>query len=85
MSTKSTIAHGDDYHLYDELMDGGVYLEVSNAHDASIQIVEGRTVVKVRLPKALIERLKLDDQQLVEPSKMFDDESITNIISNGKK
>ena len=85
MSTKSTIAHGDDYHLYDELMDGGLYLEVKNARDASIQVVEGRTVVKIRLPKALIERLKLDNQQLVEPSKMFEDESVTNLISNGKK
>ncbi|MEE9444693.1 MAG: hypothetical protein V3V19_03405 [Cocleimonas sp.] len=85
MSTKSSIVSGEDYHLYDELMDGGVYLEVSNATNASIDIIDGRAFVKLRLPKELIERLKLDDTQLVEPSKMFDDDSIMNSISNGKK
>jgi hypothetical protein len=85
MSTKSSISSGENYHLYDELMDGGVYLEVINAHDASINIIDGRAVVKVRLPKELLDHLKLDDQQLVEPSKMFDDDSITNMITHGKK
>ncbi len=85
MSTKSSIASGEDYHLYDELMDGGVYLEVSNATDASIEIIDGRALVKLRLPKALIKRLKLDDVQLVEPSKMFDDDFVSNRINNGKK
>ena len=65
--------------------DGGVYLEVGNAQDASISIIEGRTVVKVRFPKELLEHLKLDDRQLVEPSKMFDEDSITNMRSDGKK
>ncbi len=85
MGTKSSIIAGENFHLYDELMEGGVYLEVSNAQDASINTIEGRTVVKVRLPKGLLEHLKLDDQQLVEPSKMFDDDSITNMRSDGKK
>ena len=41
--------------------------------------------MKVRLPKEFIERLKIDDQQLVEPSKVFDDDSITNIIIDAQK
>ena len=85
MSTKSSIASGENYHLYDELMDGGVYLEVNNAKDASLEVNEGHIRVKVRLPKEFIERLKLDDQHLVEPSKMFDDDSITNIIIDAQK
>ena len=85
MGAKSSIIAGENFHLYDELMDGGVYLEVGNAQDASISIIEGRTVVKVRLPKELLEHLKLDDRQLVEPSKMFDEDSITNMRSDGKK
>jgi len=85
MGTKSSIIAGENFHLYDELMDGGVYLEVGNAQDASISIIEGRTVVKVRLPKELLEHLKLDDRQLVEPSKMFDEDSSNNMRSDGKK
>lgn len=85
MSTKSTVALGDDFHLYDELMDGGLYLEVANAYNAAIEIVEGCPVVKVRLPKALIQRLKLDDVQLVEPGQMFDEGSISNLFCKVKK
>ena len=85
MSTKSSIARGEGYHLYDELMDGGVYLEVNTTTDASLEVIDGHIRVIVRLPKALIERLKLDDQQLVEPSKMFDGDIATNMIIDVKK
>lgn len=85
MSTKSSIAYDDNYHLYDELMDGGVYLEIRNAQDASIEVLEGRVVVRVRLPKALLDRLKLDDEQLVESSGMFDVDATMNRIHDAKK
>ena len=50
-----------------------------------VEIIDGRAVVKVRLPKELLEHLKLDDQQLVEPSKMFDEGSLSNVIARDKK
>lgn len=81
MSTKATIAHDDNYHLYDELMDGGIYLEVRNAENASFEVTNGHTYVHVRLPKELIKRLKLDDKQLVESGAMFDDDVAINAVN----
>ena len=71
MSTKSSIASGENFQLYDELFDGGVYLEVDNTENASIKIVDGRTFITVRLPKALVDRLKLDDVQLLGINRHF--------------
>lgn len=66
MSTKSTLAHDDNYHLYHELFEGGIYLQVTNPENARIEKEAERVNVTVRLPESLLKRLKLDDKQLEE-------------------
>ena len=85
MSTKSSIASGENFQLYDALFDGGVYLQVDNAENASLKIVDGRTFVRVLLPKALVERLKLDDVQLLESTGTFDEDPLSNEPHHAKK
>ncbi len=67
MSTKSTIAHGDSFHLYDEVIDGGIYLEL-DTDDVSLDYGKDlkQPRLRVRLPKALLDRLTLDGKPLVE-------------------
>ena len=72
MSTKNPIANGELFQLYSELFDGNVYLEVET-EDAEIIINEHRSVIKLRLPKELLKRLKLDDIQLEETPGAFDE------------
>lgn len=67
MSTKSTIVHGDSFHLYDEVIDGGIYLELDTDDvllDYGKDLKQPR--LRVRLPKALLDRLTLDGKPLVE-------------------
>ncbi|MEN9501634.1 MAG: hypothetical protein RI964_919 [Pseudomonadota bacterium] len=67
MSTKSTIAHGETFHLYDEVIDGGIYLELDTDDvvlDYGKYLKQPR--LRVRLPKALLDRLTLDGKPLVE-------------------
>jgi hypothetical protein len=61
MSTKSTIASGDSFHLYDEVIDGGIYLEL-DTDDVSLDYGKylKQPRLRVRLPKALLDRLMLD-------------------------
>jgi hypothetical protein len=67
MSTKSTIASGDSFHLYDEVIDGGIYLEL-DTDDVSLDYGKylKQPRLRVRLPKALLDRLMLDGKPLVE-------------------
>lgn len=69
MSTKSTIANGDSFHLYDEVIDGGIYLEL-DTDDVSLDYIKYRKQprLRVRLPQALLDRLMLDGKPLVEQS-----------------
>lgn len=67
MSTKSTIASGETFHLYDEVIDGGIYLEL-DTDDVSLDYGKylKQPRLRVRLPKALLDRLTLDGKLLVE-------------------
>jgi hypothetical protein len=67
MSTKSTIAHGETFHLYDEVIDGGIYLEL-DTHEVSLNYERflKHPRLRVRLPKELLDRLTLDGKPLVE-------------------
>lgn len=67
MSTKSTIVHDDSFHLYDEVITGGTYLEL-DTHDFSVSYedFQKQPRLRVRLPKALLDRLQLDGKQLKE-------------------
>lgn len=67
MSTKSTIAHGEAFHIYGEVIEGGTYLEL-DTHDVSLRYEEGRKHprLRVRLPKELLDRLTLDGNPLTE-------------------
>jgi hypothetical protein len=75
MSTKSTIAHGENFHLYDEVIDGGIYLEL-DTDDVSLDYGKylKQPRLRVRLPKALLDRLTLDGKPLVEQPGWADDE-----------
>lgn len=52
MSTKSTIAHGETFHLYDEVIDGGIYLEL-DTDDVSLDYGKylKQPRLRVRLPR----------------------------------
>lgn len=67
MSTKSTIASGDVFHIYDEVIDGGIYLEL-DTDDIKIDYSQYRKQarLRVRLPRELLDRLSLDGQPLME-------------------
>lgn len=67
MSTKSTVAHADTFHIYDELMSGGTYLELDTSDFAvSFEDFQQQPRLRVRLPKELLDRLQLDGKQMVE-------------------
>ncbi|OQX04525.1 MAG: hypothetical protein BWK73_36000 [Thiothrix lacustris] len=57
MSTKSTIAHGDAFHLYDEVIDGGIYLEL-DTDDVSLDYGKylKQPRLRVRLPHLFIHK-----------------------------
>ena len=67
MSTKATIAHGENFHIYDEVIEGGIYLEL-DTHDVSLNYESfyENPRLRVRLPKELLDRLTLDGKPLVE-------------------
>lgn len=67
MSTRSTVAYGDDFHLYDECMAGGTYLEIETI-DFSVSSAEFRKkpCIIVRLPKELLDRMTIDGKPVEE-------------------
>ncbi len=55
MSTKSTIAHGDEFHIYQEMFVGDkVYLQIDQ-HGGFVQIMGDR--VTVSLPPSLLDQI----------------------------
>lgn len=54
MSTKTTITHGDDFHVYQELgEDQKVYVKIK--HDGFLQVFEGSVVVS--LPPEMLDEI----------------------------
>ena len=78
MSTKSTIASGENFHIYDEVIGGGIYLEL-DTHDVSMNYESyyKHPRLRVRLPKELLVRLTLDGKPLVE-NPGWSDESMSD-------
>ncbi len=55
MSTKATIAHGDDFHVYQEMFEGdNVYLQIDK-HGGFVQIMGDR--ITVSLPPSLLDKI----------------------------
>lgn len=55
MSTKSTIAHGGDFHVYQEMFEGeNVYVQIDK-HGGFVQIMGDR--VTVSLPPSLLDQI----------------------------
>ena len=53
MSTKATIAHGDNFHIYQEMFEGdNVYLQIDQ-HGGFVSVNNGR--VTVSLPPSLLD------------------------------
>ncbi|NJM74895.1 MAG: hypothetical protein HC852_02890 [Acaryochloridaceae cyanobacterium RU_4_10] len=58
MSTKSSIAYGDNFHLYQEIFDtGAVYLELTDA-DFEVQSSSGQNRIQVRIPAEIWEIIR---------------------------
>ena len=87
MSTKSTIAHDKTFHIYGEVIEGGVYLEL-DTHDVTLQYDEYRKHprLRVRLPKELLDRLALDGRPIPEELGMvrepYDDADVGDRSGN---
>jgi hypothetical protein len=55
MSTKATIAHGDEFHVYQEMFEGdAVYLQIDK-HGGFVQIMGDR--ITVSLPPSLLDKI----------------------------
>lgn len=55
MSTKATIAHGDDFHIYQEIFEGGVvYLQIDK-HGGVVEIKNNR--LSFNLPPELLDKI----------------------------
>ena len=69
MSTKATIAHGDDFHIYQEMFEGeNVYLQIDK-HGGFVQIMGDR--ITVSLPPSLLDQIA---RGWVENREKFDTE-----------
>ena len=73
MSTKATIAHGDKFHIYQEMFEGdNVYLEIDK-HGGFVQIVGDRVVIS--LPPELLTKIAkgwLENQDKFDPDLLSD-------------
>ena len=73
MSTKSTIAHGDDFHVYQEMFEGdNVYLQIDK-NGRFVQIVGDRVVIS--LPPELLTKIAkgwLENQEKFDPDLLSD-------------
>ena len=75
MSTKATIAHGDEFHIYQEMFVGdNVYLQIDK-HGGFVQIIGDR--VTVSLPPSLLDQIA---RCWLENREKFDTE--TNLEDN---
>lgn len=55
MSTKATIAHGDDFHIYQNIFEGeNVYLQIDK-HGGFVQIMGDRATIS--LPPSLLDQI----------------------------
>ena len=67
MSTKATIAHGDDFHVYQEMFEGeNVYLQIDK-HGGFVSIDKGR--VTLSLTPSLLSRIA---ESWLENKEKFD-------------
>lgn len=60
MSTKATIRHGDNFHIYNDVFEEGiVYVEIDKVHSIELMAVDGRTDVVIGLRPQVAEALGL--------------------------
>ena len=73
MSTKATIAHGDDFHVYQEMFEGeNVYLQIDK-HGGFVQVVGDKVVIS--LPPELLTKIAkgwLENHEKFDPNLLSD-------------
>jgi hypothetical protein len=73
MSTKITITHGDEFHVYQEMFDGNkVYLQIDE-HSGYIEINGARVVIS--LPPELLTKIAkgwIENQEKFDPDPLSD-------------
>jgi|TARA_B000000557_G_scaffold239737_1_gene218075 hypothetical protein len=80
MSTKATIAHGDDFHVYQEMFEGeNVYIQIDK-HGGFVQIMGDR--ITVSLPPSLLDQIA---RGWIENREKFDTEPNTELNLEGLK
>ncbi|MDQ3684192.1 MAG: hypothetical protein M3430_01135 [Acidobacteriota bacterium] len=62
MSTRATIMHGKNFHLYEDYDDMEIYLQVENVR-FSADVLNGRNIVSVQLPKSVYLALGLPKEK----------------------
>ena len=86
MSTKATIAHGDDFHVYQEMFEGGnVYIQIDK-HGGFVQIMGGR--VTVSLPPSLLDKIArgwLENREKFDTEINYDSLMVSRHIESLKK
>lgn len=73
MSTRSTIAHGEGWHVFHEIIEGTVHVSLVPS-DLEMEIVEGRIALTLRLPAEVLAALQ--NVKECEPWKMASDEEL---------
>ena len=80
MSTKATIAHGDHFHVYQEMFEGeNVYLQIDK-HGGFVQIMGDR--VTISLPPSLLDQIA---RGWLENREKFDTEPNIELNLEGLK
>ena len=86
MSTKSTIAHGDGFHVYQEMFEGeNVYVQIDK-HGGFVQIMGDR--VTVSLPPSLLDKIArcwLDNRGKFDTEVNYDSLMVSRHIESLKK
>lgn len=86
MSTKSTIAHGDEFHIYQEMFEGeNAYLQIDK-HGGFVQIVGDR--VTVSLPPSLLDQIArgwLENREKFDTETNLEDNSDSSYSTTGVK
>ena len=57
MSTKATISHGETWHLYEEMMDDSINLELNEAQCAAMKIDGRFHSITLTLPQDVIQAI----------------------------
>ena len=70
MSTKSTVAHGHNFHLYIELMDNELHLEVDGTEFRAVKMTDHGDYIDIVLSGDVLKILSDDLRKKAERTKL---------------